>query len=411
MREKRALLTMERSFAARPDSALPRAERMILGVARKLRCGELRLTLPSGHSETITGPERGPAAELQIRSNLFFKKLFTGGSNGFAEAYMEGDCDTPDLSAFLILAASNADSIESAIEGHWWSRALNRAYHLLRPNTRGGSKRNIRAHYDLGNDFYETWLDPSMTYSSAIFERPEMPLEEAQEAKYRKLAESARIESGHSVLEIGCGWGGFASWAAREIGCKVTAITISDAQYAFAAERLQREGVSDRVTLLRQDYRDTRGSFDRIASIEMFEAVGETYWPQYFNTLRENLKPGGQAGLQIITIADQVFDSYRRSADFIQRYIFPGGMLPSLSALDRQVREAGLSWIRNSGYGEHYAYTLKQWHERFEEAWPTLPQGRFDERFRRMWKYYLSYCEAGFATGRIDVQQIALARD
>ena len=397
-------------FAADSAQQLTRSERLALGIARRLRRGSLYLSLPCGYSERITGAEAGPEADLQVLNQRFFRKLFVGGSNGFAEAYMDGDCDTSDLSAFLTLAASNYDSIEMAIEGHWWSRALNRAYHLLRPNTRDGSKRNIRAHYDLGNDFYAAWLDETMTYSSAIFERPEAPLEKAQEEKYRRLAESSTIEPGHSVLEIGCGWGGFATWAAREIGCNVTAITISDAQYNFAAERLQREGLSDKVTLLRQDYRDTRGSFDRIASIEMFEAVGEAYWPNYFQTVSENLRPGGRAGLQIITIADNMFERYRRSADFIQRYIFPGGMLPSLSVLDRQVGAAGLPWIQNRGYGEDYALTLQRWHERFEGAWPELKQGRFDERFRRMWKYYLSYCEAGFATGRIDVQQITLAR-
>ena len=397
--------------AGKLESGLSRGEKLGLGIARRLCSGSLVLTLPSGYQERIDAPEPGPSADLRIMSPRFFKRIFTGGSNGFAEAYMDGDCDTDDLSAFLTLAAANHDAIVTAIEGHWWSRTLNRAYHLLRPNTRSGSKRNIRAHYDLGNDFYAAWLDGTMTYSSAIFDAPEAPLEAAQESKYRHLATSSGIEPGHKVLEIGCGWGGFASWAAREIGCEVTAITISDAQYNFAAERLQREGLNDRVTLLRQDYRDTHGAYDRIASIEMFEAVGEAYWPQYFNTLRENLKPGGKAGLQIITIADNVFDQYRRSADFIQRYIFPGGMLPSLPALDRQVREAGLSWIGNRGYGQHYARTLREWHQRFEAAWPELQTDAFDERFRRMWKYYLSYCEAGFATGRIDVQQIALARD
>ena len=396
--------------AGKVDSSLSRGERLVLNIARRLRSGTLTLTLPSGYQERIEGSEPGPAADLRILHHRFFRQVFTGGSNGFAEAYMDGDCETDDLSAFLTLAATNSDSIEYAIEGHWWSRALSRAYHLLRPNTRGGSKRNIRAHYDLGNDFYAAWLDETMTYSSAIFEPGDAPLAQAQETKYRQLALSSTIEPGHKVLEIGCGWGGFASWAAREIGCEVTAITISDAQYRYAAERIQREGLNDKVTLLRQDYRDTRGSFDRIASIEMFEAVGESYWPQYFNTLKENLKPGGKAGLQIITIADNVFDSYRRSADFIQRYIFPGGMLPSLPVLDRQVQDAGLAWVENRSYGQHYARTLREWHERFEAAWPALQDDRFDERFRRMWKYYLSYCEAGFATGRIDVQQIALAR-
>jgi cyclopropane-fatty-acyl-phospholipid synthase len=389
---------------------LTRAERLFLALAGKLRRGSLLLSLPSGHRRLIEGSEPGPAADLAIRDGAFFRQLFSGGANGFAEAYMEGLCDSSDLPAFLKLVAANQELLQRDLEGRWWPRLAQRLLHLLRPNSRSGAKRNIRAHYDLGNDFYRTWLDASMTYSSAIYERREMSLEEAQLAKYRALAHTARIEPGQSLLEIGCGWGGFASWAARELDCRVTAVTISQAQHELAARRLQSEGLNERVRLLLQDYRDIRGSFDRIASIEMFEAVGEAYWPQFFAALRNNLKPGGHAGLQVITIADNLFERYRRSVDFIQRYVFPGGMLPSAAVLREQVERAGLMWEDGKGYARHYAETLAEWHRRFDDAWPQIREQGFDERFRRLWKYYLAYCEAGFSNGRIDVLQVGVAR-
>ncbi len=390
---------------------LPRFERMFLAVTSRLSRGRLHLTLPSGYQCTVTGREPGPDADLKICRSSFFRRLFTSGANGFAEAYMIGECDSPDITAFLKLIAVNHEEVEQQLEGRWWSRMAERVLHLLHPNSRMGAKQNIRAHYDLGNDFYRTWLDNSLTYSAAIFEEQDMSLEQAQEAKYRSMVRTTGIKPGHSLLEIGCGWGGFATWVARELQCDVTAITISKAQYDHVAERLQREGLSERVKVLLQDYRDTHGSFDRIVSIEMFEAVGEAYWPQFFKTLRDNLKPGGLAGLQIITITEQVYDQYRHSADFIQRYVFPGGMLPSLTVLRDQVERADLAWQESKSYAQHYATTLARWHERFDSAWPEISTIGFDERFRRLWKYYLAYCEAGFSTGRIDVRQVALARD
>ena len=250
-----------------------------------------------------------------------------------------------------------------------------------------------------------------MTYSSAVFDKPGASLEEAQSAKYREIARAAGIGPNDHVLEIGCGWGGFAEYTAKEIGAKVTGITISEEQFAFASQRIQKAGLSEKVEIRRQDYRDTQGRFDRIASIEMFEAVGEKYWPVYFDKVKESLADGGRAALQIITIADAFYDRYREGADFIQRYIFPGGMLPSPSALSDVTSARGLKIIGDQGYGLDYAATLAAWHLRFNQAWPSIRQQGFDERFRRMWKYYLSYCEAGFKTGRIDVRQIALAKD
>jgi cyclopropane-fatty-acyl-phospholipid synthase len=287
---------------------------------------------------------------------------------------------------------------------------VNRLRHGLRGNSRAGARRNIHAHYDLGNEFYARWLDPSMTYSSARYEAPGQPLQAAQEAKYASLARQMALAADHHVLEIGCGWGGFAEFAAREVKAKVTAITISQAQFEFARKRMHDQGLAERADIRLVDYRDVEGRFDRVASIEMFEAVGEKYWPAYFGKIREALKPGGRAGLQIITIRDDLYAGYRRRADFIQKYIFPGGMLPSEARLREVTERAGLAWEGVSRFGQHYADTLAEWAQRFEGAWGDIVGLGFDERFRRLWRFYLSYCEAGFRTGRTDVVQLSLAR-
>jgi cyclopropane-fatty-acyl-phospholipid synthase len=282
--------------------------------------------------------------------------------------------------------------------------------HLARRNTRRGSRRNIAFHYDLGNDFYALWLDPGMTYSSAVFDAAGQSLQDAQDAKYRRLAESLDLKPGHHVLEIGCGWGGFAMTAARDYGCRVTAITLSGEQRRYAEERVRRAGLSDRIEVRLQDYRDVTGRFDRIASIEMFEAVGEERWPIFFNTVRERLKPGGVAGLQVITIEDGRYEAYQRSADFIQRYIFPGGMLPSPSALAAAIDRAGLTLNNVFAFGPSYAETLAAWQGRFQRAWPQIRQLGFDGRFKRLWEFYLAYCEAGFRAGAIDVAHYRIER-
>ena len=289
-------------------------------------------------------------------------------------------------------------------------RALDHLRHLLRRNSRAGSRRNIHAHYDLGNSFYAAWLDPGMTYSSALFREAGTSLEAAQREKYAVLARRIGIESGHKVLEVGCGWGGFAEFVGREIGAEVDAITISQAQFDHASARIQAAGLADRVRIKLCDYRDLDGVYDRVASIEMFEAVGEPYWPTFFNKLEAVLKPGGLAGLQIITIADDLFDGYRRRPDFIQKYIFPGGMLPSQSRLREEVASAGLVWRGLDGFGADYAQTLHQWTGRFESAWPKIQALGFDDQFRRLWRYYLGYCQAGFTTGRTDVVHLALGK-
>ena len=391
------------------------AESVTLALAERLTHGQLTLHLPDGRTRVFIGDAAGPAAEMTLRSPQVFRRLLSGGELGLAEAYMDGGWDTPDLTALITLGALNEDVLQRTLAGNLWGRLASQAIHALRPNSRRGSRRNIAAHYDLGNDFYAAWLDPSMTYSAALFSGPgDDALEAAQTSKYRRMAELAGITADHHVLEIGCGWGGFCTWAAAAIGCRVTAITISEAQYAYTRARVRAAGLADKVEVRLQDYRDLTGSFDAIVSIEMLEAVGEAYWPLYFRRLRERLRPGGRAALQVITIADDRFDSYRRGVDFIQRYIFPGGMLPSPAVLRGLTAEAGLGVARVSRHGADYARTLALWRQRFERAWPVIAAsegGRFDERFHRMWRYYLAYCEAGFEIGRIDLLHLSLTRD
>ncbi len=384
------------------------ATAFIDALGRRLVAGELTVRHADGTLKRYRGDAPGPSARLELRGPGTARRMLMSGAVGFADAFIAGDCDTPDLPALLELAAVNGKALAGFLDGRPAMRALGRLAHVLRPNTRGGSKRNIAAHYDLGNEFYGAWLDDSMTYSSAVYESPEADLGAAQAAKYRRTAEAAGIRRGDRVLEIGCGWGGFARYAGADLGCEVTALTISDAQYRLAAERMRGDGLSDRVRVLKQDYRDHDGLYDRIVSIEMFEAVGERYWPVFFERVRRNLAPDGRAALQIITIADEHWQTYRRRADFIQRYIFPGGMLPSPTALRQQVERAGLAVESDVGFGPDYARTLAEWRHRFEAAWPRIAHMGFDERFRRMWTYYLAYCEAGFNSGRLDVRRMAL---
>ncbi len=292
-------------------------------MARNWNAGELTFITPSGGRLRLTGDAPGPQAIVQIKDYRFIGRVLAAGDIGFAEGYMAGEWDTPDLTAVLSVFSLNFEQLKQVTEGNALMGMVNFVAHALNSNSRKGSRRNIHAHYDLGNAFYSRWLDPSMTYSAARFERPDQPLNEAQRNKYKTLAEQMELAAEHHVLEIGCGWGGFAEFAAGEVGAKVTAITISREQYDFAAKRMFDQGLNEKVDIQLIDYRDVAGRFDRVASIEMFEAVGERYWPAYFSKVREVLKPGGRAGLQIITIQDQIFEGYRRRADFIQKYIFP----------------------------------------------------------------------------------------
>jgi len=379
-------------------------------IARGWRHGQVTFVLPTGRPLRIVGGEPGPDARLIVRDYGFMKRVMAAGDIGFAEGYMAGEWDTPNLSALLTAMSLNFDGIARVALGGPIAWLINFFNHRRNDNTREGSRRNIHAHYDLGNAFYSRWLDSSMTYSSALYERAGQPLAEAQRNKYRALAASMDLRRDHHVLEIGCGWGGFAEFAAREIGARVTGVTISREQYDFAARRLFEQGLNERAEIRLVDYRDIDGRFDRVASIEMFEAVGERHWPEYFAKVRDVLQPGGRAGLQIITIRDEFFSTYRKRADFIQKYIFPGGMLPSEKRLRQETDKAGLSWLDVRRFAQDYADTLAEWGERFEAAWDDIRPLGFDERFRRLWKFYLSYCEAGFRTERTNVIQLGLAK-
>lgn len=407
-----ALAFDSKAFGRLPQlSAAPRTFRAALRLmARNWLSGSLALVTPSGGELNLVGEKPGPAARLLIHDFRFMRRVLGSGDIGFAEGFLAGEWDTPDLSALLEVLTLNIDRLQRMLHRSPAARLVNRVRHALRANTRAGSKRNIHAHYDLGNSFYSLWLDPTMTYSSARYARRGQPLAEAQTNKYRTLAKGMGLRPDHHVLEIGCGWGGFAEFAAREVGARVTAITISREQYDFAARRMFEQGLAERADVRLIDYRDVDGQYDRIASIEMFEAVGERYWPAYFGAIRDRLTPGGRAGLQIITIRDELFDDYRRRPDFIQKHIFPGGMLPSEQRLRAETDSAGLSWAGIGRFGQHYADTLAEWAHRFEAAWDEIRPLGFDERFRRLWRFYLSYCEAGFRTGRTNVVQLTLAR-
>ncbi len=376
----------------------------------RLKKGRLDMLLPDGRTLRFAGQQAGPHAEIIVHDLTFARPVLDRGDIGFAESFMDQKFDTPDLATLLEYFTANFDDAGPLAAGGTIARFLNRLRHAFRANTKKGSKRNILAHYDLGNDFYARWLDPSMTYSSALFSAPDQSLQDAQIAKYRSIARNLQLKPGDRVLEIGSGWGGFAETAAREYGARVTSITISDAQHAYAAKRIADAGLADQVEIVLRDYRDVQGQFDAVASIEMFEAVGEDYWPSYFGKIAEVLKPGGRAALQIITIEDHEFENYKKRADFIQHYIFPGGMLPSIKRLREETQRAGLGFEIDAMFGQSYARTVNEWAKRFERAWDQIRGGKFDEGFRRLWLYYLAYCEAGFRTGRIDVGQFVLTK-
>jgi cyclopropane-fatty-acyl-phospholipid synthase len=387
----------------------PASAKAVLFALLQVHGGAIDITLPDGRTLRF-GDGEGLIAGLTIQDYRFARRVLKSGDIGFAEGWMAHEWETPDLSALLTLLADNVERIKRVFEGSILGKLVNSIRHLSRENTREGSRRNIHEHYDLGNRFYEAWLDPSMTYSSALYEKKIADLETAQSAKYRALAEHLELKPGEHVLEIGCGWGGFAEFAAREYGARVTGITISDEQLAYARARIERAGLSHLVEIRKQDYRDVEGQFDKVASIEMFEAVGERYWPAYFGKIADVLKPGGKVALQIITIRDELFDGYRKRADFIQHYVFPGGMLTSVARLKEETAKAGLAWREVEAFGQSYAQTLAEWSRRFQAKWNEIQAMGFDERFKQLWLFYLSYCEAGFRTGRTNVVQLELAK-
>jgi cyclopropane-fatty-acyl-phospholipid synthase len=388
------------------SSSVPWSARRCLRALLALRYGSLDVVLPDGRVARFAGAEPGPHARFAINSYWFVKRL-AAGDVGFAEGYIEGEWTTDDPVSLLRLLAANQHLIDR-FAANPLVRAVQLARHWFNRNSRAGSRRNIHAHYDLGNAFYRLWLDPSMTYSSGL--GVESDLDAAQERKYAAMARAAGIEAHHHVLEIGCGWGGFAEYAARAIGCRVTALTISEEQFAYARQRIEAAGLADRVEIKFCDYRDEPGTYDRIVSIEMFEAVGEAYWKGYFETLDARLVPGGCAALQVITIREDIFPRYRNEMDFIRHVIFPGGMLPTPAHLKALGHRQGFDVTHYQAFGQDYARTCQLWRERFEAEWSAIAKLGFDDRFRRVWRYYLAYCEAGFAEGTVDVCHIAFAK-
>jgi cyclopropane-fatty-acyl-phospholipid synthase len=381
------------------------ASHFVLKALDRLAIGRLTMRLPNGETRVFGGKDAEPAAEIEVKDWRFFRLVLLDGDIGFAEAYMEGYCDSADLQKLITLLATNDKALGGVAKSNFLHNAVLKFMHWRHRNSREGSKRNIHAHYDLGNNFYGLWLDPTMTYSSALFAgQTNRPLEDAQTAKYERILTQLGAKQGDSILEIGCGWGGFAETAARR-GMRVTGVTISREQLEFARARLEKAGLADRVDLQFCDYRDIKGRFDHIVSIEMIEAVGESYWPDYFATLKRHVVPGGSAIVQAIVIADEFFEGYRSRPDFIQTYIFPGGMLLSPQGIAEQCRRAGLKIAELYSFGLDYAHTLETWLRRFDGVADEVSTLGFDERFRRMWRYYLAYCAAGFSTGRTDVLQ------
>ncbi len=389
---------------------LPLVVRRALQMTTRLERGSLDIELPDGRLFQVRGRHAGPHGHIKVNDFRFAKRLLTEGDVGFAEANLRGEWESRNLTSFLHLFADNYPVIARMLESQPLMRIWQNFRHWMNRNTKRGSKRNIHAHYDIGNAFYSTWLDRTMTYSAAMFAKGDNDLSSAQTRKYRHLATHTNISANDHVLEIGCGWGGFAEFAAREIGCRVTGLTISKEQFDFTRKRVFEAGLAEKVEVKLQDYRDERGVYDRIASIEMFEAVGEKFWPTFFRQMRDRLKPGGSAGVQVITIKDENFENYRKEVDFIQHYIFPGGMLPSLNVMRQLGEQHGVPMREQRPFGLDYAETLAQWRERFRAAWPQLTPMGFDIRFKRLWEYYLAYCEAGFRAGTIDVRQIFFGR-
>jgi cyclopropane-fatty-acyl-phospholipid synthase len=371
--------------------------------------GQITVVLPLGDRILRSGALTGPSAMLVLNRWRAIGRLISQGDLGFAEAYIDGDWTSPDLPALLELAAGNIAMLDRSIAAFWPARIFNRVRHLLRANSKAGSRRNIAFHYDLGNAFYERWLDQSMTYSSALYAHPDQTLEDAQEAKLSRVEQLLDLRGGEKVLEIGCGWGALAMRLAHA-GARVTGVTLSSEQLAFSRQRVEQQAVVGKVAFDMTDYRDIEGSYDRIVSIEMLEAVGEVYWPIYFKTLHNRLNAGGIAVLQVITIDEARFDTYRGSADFIQRHIFPGGMLPTKAIIVELSARAGLKLVSTQSFGQSYAATLSEWRKRFLASWPSIAEMGFPERFRRLWDYYLCYCEAGFRAETIDVGFYVLAK-
>ena len=403
--------------AAAPHSAIPAsapaAARSALRMLQRLRRGTLSVQLPDGSMQRF-GNGEAPRATIRLHNWKVCKAALRSGDIGVAETYLDGDWTSPDLTSLLQVFIGNRHEVEDVIYGSWLGRAFYRLKHLLNRNTRHNSRKNIQAHYDLGNSFYALWLDDTMNYSSALFEgagREQSDMREAQNAKVRRALRMAGVNAGDRVLEIGCGWGALAEMACSDFGASLTGVTLSEEQLSFARARMARLGVQDRCELRLQDYRDIAdGPYDAVCSIEMVEAVGREFWPGYFQTVARMLKPGGRACIQSIVIKDALFERYVDSTDFIQQYIFPGGCLPCPGEFRAQAERCGLRVVDEFAFGQDYAQTLRLWREQFLAQRPAVLQQGFDERFMRIWEFYLAYCEAAFTQGDIDVVQYTLCK-
>ncbi|WP_322893745.1 MULTISPECIES: cyclopropane-fatty-acyl-phospholipid synthase family protein [unclassified Yoonia] len=389
---------------------LPRYFTHVFDAVKTMKRGRIDIILPDGRHFRAEGAEPGYVAEVHVHNADIFARTVREGDLGFCEAYMDGWWSTPDLMAFMDLMHDDMEHIYDGFPGQSLVRFYERMRFWLQNNSKKQARKNISYHYDLGNDFYRLWLDDTMTYSSAKFVTGQESMEAGQIEKYKSMVDQMGVVPGDHVLEIGCGWGGFAEYAAKERGLRVTGLTISREQHDYAVKRMADAGLSDRVTIKMQDYRDEKGIYDGIASIEMFEAVGEKYWPVYFETLRERLKPGKNATLQIITVEHRRWHVYKRGVDFIQKYIFPGGMLPSPVVLREQIEKAGLQVAGSIEFGESYSQTLRRWHDTFNAKWDQVAALGFDDRFRRMWNFYLTSCAGTFHSGNCDVTQITVTR-
>ena len=374
----------------------------------RIEAGELRAVFPSNFQKVYSGGQVGPTADIQINSWKLVPRLLLSGDMGLAESFLSGEWETSNLTQLILLGDINERALGNAVTPSKFINSIEKLRHQRRDNSKRGSRRNIAAHYDLGNEFYSHWLDNTMSYSSALFTDFGEELEVGQNRKYQRLAKALKLKEGDQVLEIGCGWGGFAEIAAKEYKCNVVGITLSNEQAKFAQRRMKENQLSNLVDIRIEDYRDVQGSFDKIVSIEMFEAVGEEHWRNYFETIKTRLKPGGLAGIQSITIANEFFETYKRRPDFIQKYIFPGGILPSEDKLNNAVSSAGLKILDDYYFGKSYAETLRRWQSTFEQKWDDIKNLGFDEKFQKMWRYYLSYCEAGFESGHINVGQFLI---
>ena len=383
---------------------------LFCSVLSQAKYGKIKIIDNNNSVFEHSGQNNGPNTVIQIHDFRCVSNFFLKGDLGWAESYIENLWDTKNLTDFLEWGALNFHCFTNYIRGKWYVILFLRLKHFLNSNSKKGSKRNISFHYDLGNEFYKHWLDKSMTYSSAIFSSQDQILYDAQINKFSNLANLCDIKSNDSVLEVGCGWGSFSIYLAKIIKAKVTAITISKKQFELVKKRIFEENLSDKIDVKLLDYRDLKGKFDKIVSIEMFEAVGEKYWPLYFRVLKNNLKTGGKIGLQTITIKDNYFLSYKKFPDFIQTYIFPGGMLPSVRSLNNTLDSEGLKILKENLFGQHYARTLNVWRESFDSSWADIKKSGFDVSFKRLWSYYLSYCEGGFKSGNINVGHCLIGR-